>query len=167
MFKNLFGKKQAVSKTIELKAYATGNILQLEDVPDPVFSKKLMGDGIAIEPQEGKFVSPVDGEVIQVFPTKHAIGIKALNGAEILIHIGLETVSMNGEGFTSHVVEGEKVKAGDTLVTIDLEKVKEMAKSIITPIVITNSDDMESIDHLISSGSVSVNEEVILRVTSK
>ncbi|MBW8349156.1 PTS glucose transporter subunit IIA [Bacillus sp. IITD106] len=167
MFKNLFGKKQAASKSIELKAYASGNILPLEDVPDPVFSKKLMGDGIAIEPHEAKFVSPVEGEIIQVFPTKHAIGIKALNGAEILIHIGLETVSMNGEGFTSHVVKGEKVKAGDTLVTVDLEKVKEKAKSIITPLVITNTDDMESIDHSIPSGSVSVNEEVILSVTSK
>jgi len=167
MFKNLFGKKQSASKTIELKAYVSGNILSLEDVPDPVFSKKIMGEGIAIEPHEGKFVSPVDGEIMQVFPTKHAIGIKAFNGAEILIHIGLETVSMNGEGFTSHVVEGEKVKAGDTLVTVDLEKVKEKAKSIITPIVITNSDEMESIDHSITTGKVSKNEEVILCVTSK
>ncbi|MCJ8006496.1 PTS glucose transporter subunit IIA [Lederbergia wuyishanensis] len=167
MFKNLFGKKQSASKTIELKAYASGNILSLEDVPDPVFSKKMMGDGIAIEPHEGKLVSPVDGEIMQVFPTKHAIGIKALNGAEILIHIGLETVSMNGEGFTSHVVEGEKVKAGDTLVTVDLEKVKEKAKSIITPIVITNSDEMANIDHSITTGKVSKNEEVILCVTSK
>ncbi|MBS4217523.1 PTS glucose transporter subunit IIA [Bacillus sp. FJAT-49711] len=167
MFKNLFGKKQEVSKTIELKAYVSGKILPLEDVPDPVFSKKMMGDGIAIEPVEGKFVSPVDGEIIQVFPTKHAVGIRALNGAELLIHIGLETVSMNGEGFTSHVDVGEKVKTGDNLVTVDLEKVKEKATSTITPIIITNSDEMESIDHSTSGGQASKNEDIILRVTSR
>ncbi|GIN59668.1 putative phosphotransferase enzyme IIA component YpqE [Lederbergia ruris] len=167
MFKRLFGKKQEIIKTIELKAFASGNIVPIENVPDPVFSQKLMGDGIAILPDEGRFVAPVDGEIIQVFPTKHAVGIKTMNGTEILIHIGLETVSMNGEGFTSHVKEGEKVKSGDILVTVDLEKVKENAKSIVSPIVIMDPENMESIDKPILSGKVLANKEVILLATVK
>lgn len=154
MFKKLFGKKQDIVKTIELQAFVSGNIVPIENVPDPVFSNKLMGDGIAILPDEGRFVAPVDGEIIQVFPTKHAIGIKALNGAELLIHIGLETVSMNGEGFTSHVKEGEKVKSGDTLITVDLEKVEENAKSVVSPIIIMDPENMESITKPILSGKV-------------
>lgn len=167
MFKKLFGKKEEVEKTIELKAYATGKIVKLEDVPDPVFAQLMMGDGIAIEPAEGKIVSPVNGEVIQVFPTKHAIGIKAVNGAEILLHIGLETVSMNGEGFTTHVMEGDKVKAGDMLVTVDLELVKQKAKDIVTPLIITNADSIESVEKPLAAGTVTAAEETILTVTAK
>ncbi|MFP3490142.1 PTS glucose transporter subunit IIA, partial [Staphylococcus sp. SIMBA_130] len=85
-------------------------------VPDPVFSEKMMGDGVAIKPTNGEVVSPVIGEIIQVFPTKHAVGIRAENGAEIFIHIGLETVSLDGEGFTSYVGEGDQVKQGDKLI---------------------------------------------------
>ncbi|MEC5272727.1 PTS glucose transporter subunit IIA [Caldifermentibacillus hisashii] len=162
MFKKFFSKNTTIPKTIELKAYASGTIVKLEDVPDPVFSEKMMGDGIAIEPIEGKIVSPVDGEIIQVFPTKHAIGIKTNNGVEILIHIGLETVAMNGEGFNAHVSQGEKVKVGDVLVTFDLELVKEKAKSTIIPIIITNTDKMEKIEKPILSGKVQAADQVIL-----
>lgn len=167
MFKNLFGKKEEVSKRIEIKAYATGKLVKIEEVSDPVFAEKMMGDGIAIIPSEGKIVSPVNGEVIQVFPSKHAIGIKAVNGAEILIHIGLETVSMNGEGFTTHIMEGKKVKAGDLLVTVDLNLMKEKAKDIITPLVITNAPSFESVEKPISSGNVIAAEQTILMVTAK
>lgn len=139
MFKKLFGKKEEV-KSVDLFAPLSGAAVALETVPDPVFAEKMMGDGIAIEPTEGVVVSPVKGEVLQVFPTKHAVGLKAENGAEILIHIGLETVSMNGEGFESHVTEGTKVNVGDKLVTFDMNLVKEKAKSTITPVIITNSD---------------------------
>lgn len=112
MFKNLFGKKEEVSKTIELKAYATGRLVSIEEVPDPVFAEKMMGEGVAIIPSEGKIYAPIEGEVVRVFPRKHAVVIQAQNGAEILIHIGLETVSMKGEGFTTHVSEGKKSKQG-------------------------------------------------------
>lgn len=88
----------------------TGKIVNIEEVPDPTFAQKMMGDGIAIEPTEGVVVSPVDGEIVQFFHTKHAIGIQSEAGAEILIHVGLETVSMNGEGFEGHVNVGDKVK---------------------------------------------------------
>ncbi|KIL47982.1 PTS sugar transporter subunit IIA [Jeotgalibacillus campisalis] len=145
MLKKLFGKKEEAPSEISVYAPINGKLLTLDEVPDPVFSQKMMGDGIAIEPTDGKVVSPIDGEVVQVFPTKHAIGLKAKNGAEILIHIGLETVSMEGKGFETHVSEGSEVKVGDPLVTFDLALVGEKAKSIITPVILTNGDDLGSI----------------------
>ncbi|MGM0921591.1 MAG: PTS sugar transporter subunit IIA [Bacillota bacterium] len=146
MLKKLFGKK--TEKQTEETVYAplTGRLLNLEDVPDPVFSQKMMGDGMAIEPSEGILVSPVEGEIIQLFHTKHAIGIKSLTGMEILLHIGLETVAMNGEGFEAFVKEGDKVKPGDKLITFDLDLIKEKAASTITPIIITNGDIIENVE---------------------
>jgi PTS system glucose-specific IIA component len=167
MFKKLFEKKEEVSKTIELKAFVTGTIMKLEDVPDPVFAEKMMGDGIVILPTEGKIISPVNGEIVHVFPTKHAIGIKTANGAEILIHIGLETVSMNGEGFTVHVTKGKKVKVGDALVTVDLDLVKKRAKSTVIPMIISNTNEMNGIEKPILSGKVTAAHETILAVTAK
>ncbi|MDQ0254753.1 PTS system glucose-specific IIA component [Evansella vedderi] len=147
MLKKLFGKKEVQTEET-IVAPITGSVKKLEDVPDPVFSQKMMGDGIAIEPIEGVAVAPVDGEVIQFFHTKHAIGIRSKTGVEILIHVGLETVNMKGEGFTGHVKEGDKVKAGDKLITFDLELIKEKASSTITPIVITNGDILDSVKKL-------------------
>ncbi|MEH7380613.1 PTS glucose transporter subunit IIA [Bacillus sp. JJ1533] len=165
MFKKLFGSKdKKVEET--LIAPATGKILALEEVPDPVFSQKMMGDGLAIEPSEGKIVSPVQGEIIQVFPTKHAIGIKTEIGLELLIHIGLETVNMKGEGFTAHVKEGDKVEVGTELVTFDLALVKENAASTITPIVITNFDAVETFEK-IGSGQVTAGSTELAKVKKK
>jgi sugar PTS system EIIA component len=145
MFNKLFGKKE-VKKEETIVAPLTGKIVSIEEVPDPTFAQKMMGDGIAIEPTEGVVVSPVDGEIVQFFHTKHAIGIHSESGAEILIHVGLETVNMNGEGFEGHVNVGDKVKAGDKLLSFDLDLIKEKAASTVTPIVITNGDAVESMD---------------------
>ncbi|MEQ6377748.1 PTS system trehalose-specific EIIBC component [Bacillaceae bacterium S4-13-56] len=123
----------------------SGNVVALNQVPDPTFAEKMMGDGIAIDPKDGKVVAPFDGEVIQVFPTKHAIGLLHPSGLELLIHIGLETVALKGEGFEAHVEAGDKVKAGDPLVTFDLDFIKEKAKSIVTPIIVTNGDQFEEL----------------------
>ena len=114
-----------------MSVHVSGRLISLEEVPDPVFSKKMMGDGTAIEPSEGKIVSPVREEVALMFPAKHAIGLKAENGTEILVHVGLDTVSMNGEGFTIHVTEADKVEIGDRLVTFDLQLVKGKAKALL------------------------------------
>ncbi|OZU89146.1 PTS trehalose transporter subunit IIBC [Virgibacillus indicus] len=122
----------------------SGRVLPLEDVPDPTFSQKMMGDGLAIEPADGKVVSPVNGEIVQIFPTKHAIGIQSGSGVEILIHIGLETVSLDGEGFEAHVKQGDTVKVGNPLVTFNLDFIKEKASSHISPIVITNGDKLKN-----------------------
>ncbi|MUK88557.1 PTS glucose transporter subunit IIA [Ornithinibacillus sp. L9] len=141
MFKGLFKKSKSTSNSII--APIDGEIVALEEVPDPVFSQKMMGDGVAIKPTSGKIVAPVDGEVVQVAPTKHAIGIRAEDGTEILIHVGLETVSLNGEGFTVDVNTGDQVSVGQPMLTVNLEYVKENAKDIITPIVITNSNNSD------------------------
>ncbi|QFT88659.1 Glucose-specific phosphotransferase enzyme IIA component [Bacillus sp. THAF10] len=148
MLKKLFGKKeQAPTPTEEtVLAPINGKVTELTEVPDPTFSQKMMGDGIAIIPEDGEVVSPVNGEIIQFFHTKHAIGIRSESGAEILIHVGLETVSMNGEGFNGHVKEGDNVKVGDKLISFDLDLVKEKAENTITPIVITNGEVIESLD---------------------
>lgn len=143
MFKKLFGNKAPQEETIY--SPVTGKVVPIENVPDPVFAQKMMGDGIAVEPADGRIVSPVDGEVIQVFPTKHAIGIRSKGGLEILIHIGIDTVNMQGEGFQTHVAEGDRVTVGQPLLDVSLDLVKEKAASTITPVILTNADRIESV----------------------
>ncbi|MCM3741397.1 PTS glucose transporter subunit IIA [Oceanobacillus luteolus] len=161
MFGRLF-KKQEV-KEISLVTPMSGEVISLEEVPDPVFSQKMMGDGIAVIPTDGTVVSPVNGEIIQVFPTKHAIGILGDNDAQILIHIGIETVSLQGEGFTVNVAKGDRVKQGDPLMQVDLNIIEEKASSAITPIIITNSDEMSEIEKK-SEKQVKAGEQEILFV---
>lgn len=115
-----------------------GRLMNISDVPDKVFSQKMMGDGFAVDPEDGLFISPVNGEILNVFPTKHAIGIRSTQGQEILVHIGLDTVSLKGQGFDVYVKEGDKVKQGDALIKVDLDYIKQHATSAISPIVFTN-----------------------------
>lgn len=143
MLKKLFGKKKVVKEEVVM-APLTGTVRQLEEVPDPVFAEKMMGEGIAIDPSDGVVVAPLDGEIVQLFPTKHAIGIKGESGLEILIHIGLETVALKGEGFEAFIKQGDQVKKGDKLIAFDMEIIKEKASSTITPIIMTNGDAVES-----------------------
>ncbi|MDE5412074.1 PTS sugar transporter subunit IIA [Alkalihalobacterium chitinilyticum] len=147
MLKKLFGldKKKEIPTEEVLHSPMNGTYVKVEDVPDPTFAQKMIGDGFAVEPSNGEVVSPVEGEIIQVFPTKHAIGIRSLSGAEVLIHIGIETVNMKGEGFEVFVKEGDKVQVGTKLVEFSLDLIKEKAASTITPIVITNADQVQSL----------------------
>ena len=110
----LFGNKEEKVEELVLKAYMKGKVVDITEVPDPVFAQKMMGDGFAIIPEEGKLVSPVEGEIIQVFPTKHAFGIKS-GDIELLIHVGLETVAMKGEGFDVKVSAGDKIESINVL----------------------------------------------------
>ncbi|MBP2079383.1 PTS system trehalose-specific EIIBC component [Oceanobacillus polygoni] len=144
----------------------TGKRIPLEDVPDPTFSEKMMGEGLAIEPTDGKVVAPIDGEVTLTFPTKHAIGLKSKSGIEILIHIGLETVNLDGEGFEVHVNEGDQLSIGDPLVTFDLELIKLKAASSITPIIITNGDTVENLEKT-GEANVIAGESQFLQVSVK
>jgi glucose PTS system EIICBA or EIICB component len=138
-----------------------GKIIPITEVPDQVFSGKMMGDGFAIEPAEGLVVSPVNGKIINVFPTKHAIGIESEQGREILIHFGIDTVKLKGEGFESFVSEGDTVKAGQKLLKVDLSFIKENAPSVITPIVFTNlNGETVSIE---KTGTVGIEEENIIK----
>lgn len=140
-----------------------GEILPLSEVPDQVFSEKMMGDGFAIKPSDGSVVSPVDGEVVTVFPTKHAIGLKSTSGREILIHVGIDTVKLQGEGFESFVKEGDKVSAGQKLLQADLHHLQSNAPSIITPIIFTNLQEGESVE-ILKKGIVSQGEENIVTI---
>ena len=126
---------------LQIVAPVNGSIVPIEEVPDPVFSQKMMGEGVAILPKEGNIFSPVNGKVILVAATKHAIGLRADDGSEILIHVGLETVALNGEGFKMAVHDGDKVSVGQLLLEVDWEYIRTHAKSTITPIVITNSQE--------------------------
>ena len=131
--------------TEEVETVADGQVIDLADVKDPVFSQKMMGDGFAVEPENGKIYSPVAGTVSSVFPSKHAIGLVTDNGLEVLVHIGLETVSLEGKPFEVHVSEGQKVAAGDLLVTADLEAIKEAGRETSTIVVFTNAAAIKSV----------------------
>ncbi|MCP3764548.1 PTS glucose transporter subunit IIA [Domibacillus sp. A3M-37] len=163
MLKKLFGKKPKILE-VKLVSPVEGTILKLEDVPDPVFSQKMMGDGIAFFPIEGKVVAPADAIVINVFPTKHAIALETAEGLEILIHIGLDTVNMKGEGFSVFVAEGDQVKAGDLLISYSLELVKEKASSIVTPMIITNGNILKELQHHYGGQSVAGKTTVLTAV---
>lgn len=131
--------------TEEVETVADGQVINLANVKDPVFSQKMMGDGFAVEPENGKIYSPVAGTVTSVFPSKHAIGLVTDNGLEVLVHIGLETVSLEGKPFEVHVSEGQKVAAGDLLVTADLEAIKEAGRETSTIVVFTNAAAIKSV----------------------
>lgn len=137
MFKKLFSKN--ISESIF--AYASGDLVKIEDIPDPVFSQKLMGEGVAILPSNGQILAPVDGEIILIAETKHAFALRTALGEEILIHIGLETMNLNGQGFNFFIKLGDKVKKGQIIVEADLDFIKENASSTIIPIIITNSNE--------------------------
>ncbi|MBO4473773.1 MAG: PTS glucose transporter subunit IIA [Clostridiales bacterium] len=135
-------------KEIIVASPLKGNAIALADVPDATFAEGILGQGAAVEPSEGKVVAPADAEVTTLFDTKHAIGLALDNGAELLIHIGINTVEMEGEGFEAHVKEGDKVKKGDVLVTFDIEKIKEAGHPTVTPVIVTNTDDYSEVTHV-------------------
>ena len=131
--------------TEEVYSVADGQVVALEQVKDPVFAQKMMGDGFAVEPANGNIVSPVSGTVSSIFPTKHALGIVTEAGLEVLVHIGLDTVSLEGKPFTVHVAEGQKVAAGDLLVTADLDAIRASGRETSTVVVFTNGDAIKSV----------------------
>ena len=146
-----------------LYAPCKGKVVPLTEVPDPTFSEKLLGDGFAVIPTEGKVYAPTDAEVTMVFDTLHAITLTSSQGAEILIHIGLDTVTLKGAPFTAHVAAGDKVKKGDLLMDVDLDKIKEAGLNTITPVLICNTDDYEKIS-LQKEGDV-VPDEAVLKIS--
>lgn len=152
-------------RKLHVLAPLTGEVIPLEDVPDPIFSEKMMGDGVAIMPAESNVYSPFEGSVIFVAETKHAIGLRSKDGTEILIHIGLETVSLKGEGFKVLVHVGESVFLRQPLIEVDWNFVKENVQTIITPIVITNSADVEI--QLKKTKSCIYGETVLMQVSPR
>ncbi|MEK2462544.1 beta-glucoside-specific PTS transporter subunit IIABC [Lactobacillus gasseri] len=144
----------------ELVSPLAGKLLPLSEVKDEVFSSGAMGEGVAVEPSEGVLHAPADGKVVMTFPTGHAIGMKTSDGAEILMHIGMDTVNLQGHGFETLVAKGDEVKAGDELVKFDIDAIHAKGYVVTTPIVVTNSKDYEKIT-VVSQGKVKVGQEIL------
>ncbi len=156
----MFGLFKKKKTEYLLGAPAKGKAVPLTEVNDPTFSEGMLGQGVAVIPSEGKIYAPIDGEVGMVFDTLHAVSLTADCGAEVLIHVGLDTVKMNGDGFVGHVQAGDKVKKGDLLLEVDLEKVKAAGYDTITPMLICNTDDYASVEGL-SGKDVEPGDDVI------
>lgn len=133
--------KSGLSASKKILSPIAGEVRELKDVDDVTFSEKMMGEGLAVVPTGGRVVAPFDGTVVSVFPTKHALGLKSRDGVELLIHVGLETVQLNGEGFTCHVEQGEEIAKGQALLEVDLNLLLEKGYDVTTPIIVTNSQD--------------------------
>lgn len=144
----------------ELVSPLDGELLPLSKVKDEVFSSGAMGEGVAIEPSQGVLHAPADGRVVMTFPTGHAIGMKTKDGAEILMHIGMDTVNLQGKGFETLVAKGDEVKAGDELVKFDIDEIHAAGYVVTTPIVVTNSKDYEKVS-VVRQGEVKVGQEIL------
>ena len=154
-FKKLFGKN-----TDDFYAPMAGKAVPISEVPDPTFAEGMLGNGIAIEPAEGKVYAPCDATVDMMFTTGHAVSLVADCGAEVLIHIGLETVSLEGKPFTVHAASGDKVKEGQLLIEVDLDAVKAAGLPTITPMVVCNTDEYPTFDTFV--GKDVTNEDVVI-----
>ncbi len=148
--------------TIEIVAPLSGDIISIENVPDVIFSEKIVGDGVAIDPSGTVIVTPVDGRIDKIFETNHAFSIESDSGIALFIHFGIDTVELKGEGFRRVAEEGQRVKKGDVIIEVDLPLLRKKAKSVITPVVISSLDDIKEFIKL--SGTVIAGETPIIRI---
>lgn len=149
-------------KTITLYSHMNGTAVKLEDVEDEVFSQKILGEGAAVKPSEGKLYAPCDGKIDSVFDTKHAVNMVSSEGVEILLHIGIDTVKLGGQYFEAHVSDGQEVKKGDLLISFDMDKIKAAGYKVTTPIIIGNTDDYASVEP-VAQNSISAGD-IILKI---
>ncbi|MDR3595996.1 PTS glucose transporter subunit IIA [Clostridium sp.] len=156
---NIF-KKNSIKET-KLFAPITGKTIELSKVPDQVFAEKLAGDGVAIDTVGDVVVAPTDGELTLVFNTKHAFAMTLDNGTELLVHIGIDTVSLNGEGFEQLAEAGIKVKAGTPIIKIDRDLILDKGFSLITPVLITNMDSVKELEPTVGKDVIAGQDEVI------
>lgn len=152
-------------KDIKIIAPMTGNIMSIQDVPDKVFAQKMIGDGLAIVPTDGLVVSPCQGRVVQIFPTNHAIGIETKEGLDLLIHLGIDTVELNGVGFERLVEEGQVVDVGRPLLKMSLDIIKQYDKSLISPIIVTTKEKISRIE--VKTGYVMAGKNIIMNIRMK
>lgn len=155
-----FFKNRKKDKKHVLGAPAAGKVVSLKEVNDPTFSEGILGDGVAVIPSDGKIFAPADGTIGMIFETLHAVSLTTEYGAEILIHVGLDTVKLKGEGFEGHVKAGDTVKKGDLLLAVDLEKVKAAGYDTITPMLICNTDNFAEVKGLIGK-DVAPGEDIL------
>lgn len=156
LFDKILGK--AGGKEITIAAPVDGECVPISEVSDPTFGEEILGKGVAIRPSNGKIKAPADGTVSTIFPTGHAVAVTTKDGAEVLVHIGLDTVALDGKGFTKYVEEGAEVKKGDLLIEADLEEIKK-THDVITPVVICNTDDYKEIQT--HTGAVSAGDTIL------
>ena len=152
--------QESVTGEILLDSHMEGEAIPMSEVKDETFAAEVLGKGIAIIPKKGEVTAPCDAVVETVFATRHAIGLKADNGAEILIHVGINTVELGGKFYTSHVKEGDRVRIGQVMLTFDMEKIKEAGYDLTTPMIITNSDDYQEIN-ILKTGNVTKQDAVL------
>ncbi len=158
----LFGSKDKKTVNVDIYAPITGELISIEDVPDVVFSEKIVGDGIAIRPTSNKLVAPADGVIGKIFETNHAYSMVTTDGVELFVHVGVDTVELKGEGFKRIAHEGQAVKRGDVILELDLPYLEGAAKSVLTPVVIANMDEIIDIEK--ATGGVVAGESVILSI---
>lgn len=164
MLRSLFSRK--TQQEVTFLAPLTGAVVPLSEVPDPVFSQKVVGDGVAILPSEGFLLSPIDAKVTHLFPTHHAIALTNELGLEILMHIGIDTVKLKGQGFTPFVSVGDQVKAGDKLIQFDAAALQAAGCPVVTPIVITNGDVVAK-KSLVATANVQAGLDPLMTVVLK
>lgn len=159
-WENLMGtKKKAAPAEKVVYSPLNGRVIPLSQVDDPVFSEGMMGPGVGIEPEEGSLYAPADGEITVAFPTGHAVALKTADGMEVLIHIGIDTVKLNGDGFQIHVAEGDKVKTGDLLVSFDIPKITSAGYPTTTMVLVSNADEAGTMTEP-ASGTVHVKDRL-------
>ena len=161
LFSKLFGTEDKAGRF--LASPVNGTAVPMKEVKDPTFSEEILGRGTAIAPSDGRVVAPADGLVTMVFDTKHAISMQTDNGAELIIHIGLDTVQLKGQYFDAHVNAGDKVKQGDLLMEFDIEKIKEAGYDVTTPVIICNTPEFPDMECL-SGMDVKAGETVIVKL---
>ncbi|MEG0735237.1 MAG: PTS glucose transporter subunit IIA [Longicatena sp.] len=157
----MFGFKKKIEADNNLYAPVNGTCISIEEVNDQVFSSRMMGDGVAFKLADGKVCAPCDGTLVMIANTKHAFGIQGDNGVEVLIHIGLDTVNLNGEGLKTLVDQGSKVKKGEGIIEVDMKFMEEKEIDLTTPMIVTNGTDLSLTFHHIGD-KVSVGEDIVI-----
>lgn len=155
-----------IKRNFKLVAPISGKVIELEQVPDEIFSQKMAGDGIAVEAEGDLVVAPADGDLTFIFKTNHAFGMSLDNGVELLVHVGLDTVGLAGEGFERLVQEGQSVKAGEPIIRIDRNFVLERGCSLVSPVLITNVDSVKFLNQSIGE-SVKAGKDIVLEYKLK
>lgn len=161
----MFGIFKKKEEKVLIGSPVKGEAVPIKEVSDPTFAEEILGKGVAIKPLDGRIYAPVDGKISLLFDTLHALSLTSVDGAEILIHVGLDTVALKGEHFTAHKATGDKVKKGELLLTVDLEKVREAGYDVITPMIICNTDDYSAVEAV--AGSEVEQGDTVLEITRK
>ncbi len=159
----MFNFLKKKDNSIKLGSPVKGKAIDLKEVSDATFSSGMLGQGVAIIPEEGKIYAPADGTVDMIFDTLHAVSMTSNEGVEILVHVGLDTVTMKGDGFEGFVKNGDKVKKGDLLLTVDLEKVKAAGFDTVTPMLVCNTDEYDAVEGIFGKDVVPGEDVVSIR----